>query len=284
MRLKKLGVFICISALFSCNSCRSTFVGRHSEPITAILGALDEEVTMLQEQMANKAEKKIEGLEFVTGTLKGRKVVIAATGIAKVNAAMTTTLLIEHFKPNEVIFTGIAGGINPKLLPGDIVIGQKTVQHDLGILTPAGLENEGSPNPIDGEQNPVFFTADGRLLGLAWLAAENIELEKINTDSGQRQPKVIKGVIVTGDVFAASTAKRTELLDRLDADAIEMEGGAVAQICHQQKVPHLIVRGISDMADEHSLEDIDIYLEIAAKNSATLASKIIELLASREIN
>lgn len=280
MKSSKLGLVVCISVSLLCSSCSSAFVEANSRPITAILGAFDEEIITLDEQLTDRQHLEIEGIRFVTGKLKGRKVVLACTGIGKVNAAMTTTLLIEHFKPNEVIFTGIAGGINPRFFPGDIVIAEKTAQHDLGTLTPSGLKNKAVRNPVDGIRNPVFFPADEQLLKLAELAAKRVEFETIRTGAGKRSPKVVKGVVVTGDVFAASAVKCSELRNRLGADAVEMEGAAVAQICYQQNTPCLVIRGISDKANDESLQDVRTFSKMAAENSASLVANIAELLAS----
>jgi len=271
---------ICIFTIILClcTSCNSVFHGASSESTTAILGAFDKEVVILEEQLSDKQEHKIEGIRFVTGKLKGRKVVIARTGIAKVNAAMTATLLIEHYKPTEVIFTGIAGGINPDVRIGDVVIAEKTAQHDLGVLTTAGFKNEGAKNPINGRINPVFFPADERLLNLAQQAAEKVKLEKIDKRGGGREPKILKGVIITGDVFAATTAARIGFQKRLGADAVEMEGAAVAQICYQRQIPYLVIRGISDNADENALEDVHKFLQIAANNAASLTAETVALL------
>jgi len=280
MKPFRLFVIICISIVFLSASCSLDSQVGHSQRVTGILGALDEEVEILEEQLENKNEKEIEGIRFVKGKLKGRSVVIARTGIGKVNAAMTATLLIEHFKPKQVIFSGIAGGLNPELFPGDIVIGARTAQHDLGILRAAGLENKGVINPVTGERNPVFFPADKKLVKLAEQAAKGLELEAIKAGNEERAVKIITGVIVTGDVFAASSAKCVELRARLGADAVEMEGAAVAQICYQRRIPHLVVRCISDKADEKALEDVHKFLKVAAKNSASLTTKIVELLDS----
>ena len=123
----------------------------------AILGAFDKEVTLLEDQLANRKQKTIEGIRFSSGQLNGRHVVVAWTGVGKVNAAMTTTLLIEHFKPKHVIVTGIAGAVNPELKPGDIVIAKKTAHHDMGTVWPEGLFYKGVKNRLDGLENPVFF-------------------------------------------------------------------------------------------------------------------------------
>ncbi|MHC4641222.1 MAG: 5'-methylthioadenosine/adenosylhomocysteine nucleosidase [Planctomycetota bacterium] len=269
---------ICISVVTLCSSCSSP--DTDSQPRIALLGAFNKEVMMIEELLTEKQQQRIEGMRFATGKLYGNSVIVAWTGIGKVNAAMTTTLLLEHFRPSSVIFSGIAGGVNPKLAPGDIVIAAETAHHDMGILEEDGFYNRGVINPLDGYRNPVYLPADERLLKLAERAAEEVELEKIKTTVGERIPQIIKGIIVTGDVFVASPAKCAELRKMLNADAVEMEGAAVAQICYQRQIPHLVVRSISDKADKAARMDSMMFQEMAAKNSSTLITKIAELLAS----
>jgi len=115
---------------------------------------------------------------------------------------------------------------------------------------------------------------------LAVQAAEQVELETIKTSIGERTPRIVKGVVVTGDVFVASPEKCIELRNELGADAVEMEGAAVAQICYQQRIPCLVIRSISDKADEKAREDLGMFHTMAAKNSARLVARIVELLAS----
>ncbi len=163
----KVGAVVCISVLLLLNSCSSPVQETRqvsSEPITAILGAFEREITLLEDKLTDTQEQRIEGIRFVSGNLSGKRVVIAWTGIGKVNAAMTTTLLIEHFQPNKVIFTGIAGAVNQQLQPGDIVIAEKTAHHDMGTIWPEGLFHKGVKNRLDVWENPVFFPADERLL------------------------------------------------------------------------------------------------------------------------
>ena len=284
MRHRAIGVFVCISVILllsSCNSPTKEVREVSSEPITAILGAFEREITLLEDELTDTQEQRIEGMRFVSGKLSGKRVVIAWTGVGKVNAAMTTTLLIEHFRPNEVIFTGIAGAVNPQMAPGDIVIAQKTAHHDLGTLWPDGFVYRGARNPLDGWENPIFFPADEQLLKLAELAAKQVELEPLKTSTEERTPRIVKGVVVTGDVFVASVEKCIELRDKLGADAVEMEGAAVAQICYQQRVPHLVIRSISDKADEKAREDLGMFHTMAAKNSAGLVAEIVRLLDSK---
>ncbi|MCX5634983.1 MAG: 5'-methylthioadenosine/adenosylhomocysteine nucleosidase, partial [Planctomycetota bacterium] len=236
MKHNKLALMVltCSAMLFTaCNSELKKPAYSQSQSPTAILGAMPEEVAMLEGQLSKKNERSIEGVKFVDGQLMGRNVVVAQTGTGKVNAAMTAAILINNFHPKQVIFTGIAGAVNPQLSPSDIVIAEKTAQHDSGILTSSGLENTGAVSPITGQRNPVFFPADPALLQLAEYAAQNVALEKIKTSEGERAPGIMKGVVVTGDIFVASPEKCEELRKTLGADAVEMEGAAVAQVCYQ---------------------------------------------------
>ena len=195
--------------------------------------------------------------------------------IGKVNAAMTATLLLDHFRPDEILFTGVAGGINPDLAPGDIVLGEKTAQHDRGKLTTAGF----SPQPT-GEGIPLLMSPPERLLALAEAAAKDADLDRIKTTRGERVPRVIRGVIVTGDIFVASPAKTAELRKMFKADAVEMEGAAVAQVCWQFHVPCLVIRSISDLADNAADKDVDIFMKAAANNAAGFVKQIVTSLGS----
>ncbi len=305
MRYRAVGAVICISAILLLSSCSSPVREVRevsSEPITAILGAFEKEITLFEDELTDTQEQRIEGIRFVSGKLSGKRVVIAFTGIGKVNAAMTTTLLIEHFKPNKVIFTGIAGAVNRQLQPGDIVIAEKTAHHDMGTIWPDGLYHKGVKNRLDGWENPVFFPADERLLKLAERAAEQVELGTIQMSTTERAPKIVKGVVVTGDAFIASTDKCIELRDKLGAactcptqvgtgDAVEMEGAAVAQICYQRRIGYLactcptqvgtgVIRSISDKADEGAVLDKQTFYIMAAKNSSGLVAEMVGLLGT----
>ena len=246
----------------------------------AILGAFEQEVILLEDELLDVQEKIIEGIRFVSGSLSGKRVVIAYTGIGKVNAAMTTTLLIEHFKPEKVIFTGIAGGVNKQLQPGDIVISEKTAHHDMGTLWPEGLFHKGVKNRLNGWENPVFFDSDEQLLKLAERASQQVEFSSILIISGQRDPKVVKGVVVTGDSFIASAEKGAELRKKLNADAVEMEGAAVAQLCFQRGIGFLVIRSLSDNADESAVLDKQTFYILAAKNSSSLVIEMIDLFGA----
>jgi adenosylhomocysteine nucleosidase len=256
---------------------------RAQAPVTGILSAFGDEVTILEQELTGARSDTIQGIRFITGKLKGRNVVIASSGVGKVHAAMTATLLIDHFRPHEVLFTGIAGAVSAELHPGDIVIGEKAAQHDLGTLTPEGLRRRGVRNPVDWQPSPLLLNADPGLCTLATAAAGAVDFEKIETSEGVRAPKIMRGLIVTGDVFVASFAKKEELRRELGADAVEMEGAAVAQVCHLLRVPWLVIRSISDAADANASRDVSRFYPVAAGNSTRLVTEIVARLASPEI-
>jgi adenosylhomocysteine nucleosidase len=252
-----------------------------SAPVVAILGAMTVEVETLEQQLTDRKEQTVRGVRFVTGRLKGRTVVLAHSGMGEVNAARAAILLVEQFQPTHVLLTGIAGGVNPDLGPGDIVIGSRTSYYDYGELTPNGFRSLPTVNPLNGKPNPLFFPADAGLLAAAEKAAAELKLARVKTSKGERIPRVVTGVIVTGNMFVASTAKSEELRKDFEADATEMEGAAVAQICWQQRVPCLILRSLSDDASAKAEEDVRLFEKTAAQNSAFLVTGIIARLESK---
>lgn len=269
---------VCLTLAALLASCRSAPMREAPASSLAVLGAFRPEVELVEKMLTDAGAQQIEGIEFMSGRLGNRPVVIAWTGVGKVNAAMTTTLLIEHFKPTRVIFTGIAGAIDPDLKPGDIVIAKRTAHHDMGTLGSEGIEPGGVKSRLTGEDNPVFFPADPNLLAAADCAARRTIFDPIARQSGRRPPKIVTGTIVTGDAFVASKEKAEGLREKLGADAVEMEGAAVAQVCYQRGVGCLVIRSMSDKADESAVVDNQLFYALAAKNSASLVAGIIECL------
>jgi len=279
MRRRMLCPALCLLAV-------AALAGEAREPVTGILGAFGGEVRLIVDQLEARKVQDIEGIRFWVGRLKGRRVAVALTGVGKVNAAVAATLLQCNFRPAEVLFTGIAGGLNPALKPGDIVIAEKTVQHDYGTLTADGLRRKGARNPVTQERNPLFFPGEPRLIEAALAAKDHVAFEPIagriagNPQAdGKRAPQVVRGTVATGDVFVALPAKKEELRKELGADAVEMEGAAVAQVCWQWGVPCLVIRCLSDLADHNAVTDARAFQEVAARNSALLVVDIVAHLA-----
>ncbi len=247
---------------------------KKSSTYTAIMGAFADEVEVLKKDIKGRKERKIEGLTFYTGQLEGKKVVLVQGGIGKVNAALTTTLLLEHFRPREVLFTGIAGGLNPDYHPGDIVVATKVAHHDYGRYLNEGMQQRPTRNPYNFKENPVYFPSDSALLLVTELVVPKVKLESIE----EYKPFIHTGVVVTGDVFMASDSASLAIRRAMNADAIEMEGAAVSQICYQQKVPFLVIRSLSDNANHSASVDMHKFGPIAARNSATLIKALVQRL------
>ncbi len=245
-----------------------------SNNITAIEGAFQLEVDLLKGKIEEVKEQRIEGIPFYSGKLQGQPVVLTRSGIGKVNAALTTTLLLEHFRPKQLLFTGIAGAMNPTLHPGDIVVGKLIAHYDYGRRMPEGMMSVATKNPYYFSDNPIFFQSDSVLVSASHAAAKDIQLQSI----GGYKPQIITGTIITGDIFLADTKLNQQLQKQYNSDAVEMEGAAVAQICFQQKVPFIIIRSLSDSADDSAALDFKKYGKTAAENSATFILAILQLL------
>ncbi|WP_121611636.1 5'-methylthioadenosine/S-adenosylhomocysteine nucleosidase [Mesobacillus foraminis] len=223
----------------------------------AIIGAMEEEVTLLRNKIENGEQQTVAGFEFITGILEGTEVVLLRSGIGKVNAAMSTTVLLERFSPDYIINTGSAGGLNPELSVGDVVISSEVRHHDVDV-TAFGYEYGQVP------QLPPAFEADAKLIQIAEDSAG--EIEGIQT---------VKGLITTGDSFM-SDPDRVEFIKTKfnNLQAVEMEAAAIAQVAYQFGIPFVIIRSLSDIAGKESNVSFDQFLETAAINSATLVMKI----------
>jgi adenosylhomocysteine nucleosidase len=225
----------------------------------AIIGAMEEEVTLLRDHIENKQQTVIAGCEFTTGKMNSADVVLLRSGIGKVNAAMSTTILLEKFKPEVVINTGSAGGFHPDLNVGDVVISTEVRHHDVDV-TAFGYEYGQVP------QLPAAFQADEKLVQLAVTAAKEIN-----------EIQVVKGLIATGDSFMNDPIRVESLREKFeDLQAVEMEAAAIAQVSHQFQTPFVIIRSLSDIAGKESDVSFEQYLEKAAVNSASLVMKIVK--------
>lgn len=227
----------------------------------AIIGAMDEEIELLREQIADKNEEIVAGSVFITGTLHGKDVVLLRSGIGKVNAAMSTTILMERYQPDYIINTGSAGGYNPSLKIGDLVISNEVRHHDVDV-TAFGYEYGQVP------QLPAAFKANEALIRTAIEGAK--KLPSIHA---------VTGLIATGDTFM-SDPERVEFVRKTfkELQAVEMEGAAIAQVAHQYAIPFVVIRALSDIAGQESDISFDQFLETAAVNSANLVMEIVKLM------
>jgi adenosylhomocysteine nucleosidase len=238
----------------------------------AIMGALDQEISILLDSMDKVKKESKGGIDFYKGKLRGKKVVILKAGVGKVNASYSTAILTENYRPSALIFTGVAGGLAPEAMPGDIVIGEKLVQYDFGQIDSAGFKVSPFRKLKGGSHDQLMILADQKLVKISEKVAEQVELVPI---SG-RQPKIYSGVIATGDVFVSSDEKARWLYEEFDALATEMEGAAIAHICRTLGIPFVIIRSCSDNANNHARVNFNAFVGPASVNSARIVLGILE--------
>ncbi|WP_404996068.1 5'-methylthioadenosine/S-adenosylhomocysteine nucleosidase [Caldifermentibacillus hisashii] len=227
----------------------------------AVIGAMEEEVIILRNQLENKKTEIIANSEFSSGTYGGKDVVLLKSGIGKVNAAMSTTILIERYHPDLIINTGSAGGLNPDLNVGDLVISDDVCHHDVDA-TVFGYAYGQVP------QMPAAYQADERLIQVAEEAARSLEGIQVK-----------KGRIASGDSFMSDPDRVQMVAEKFPGlQAVEMEAAAIAQVAYQYGLPFVIIRALSDIAGKESDLSFEQFLQTAALNSANLVIEIIRKL------
>ena len=216
-----------------------------------IIAAMDEEITTIKDLMQDSESKKIFELEFITGKINSKNVVLVKCGVGKVNSARTTQILLDNFDIEYVINVGTAGGLNNDIEIGDIIIAEKLVQHDFDV-TAGGHEKGYIPN------TGKYFECDKRL----------IKKSKEVINSLNENFKSIVGLIATGDIFVQDVAVKNRIKEEFDADCVEMEGASIAQVCTLDKIPFIVIRAISDKPNGNNGIDFEKYLDMACKRYA----------------
>lgn len=233
----------------------------------AIVGAMEEEVEALTRAMGQHEEvnTNFADLPLFQGTLSGQQVVIARCGIGKVNAALATQFIIDRFNPRVIINSGVAGGLSPKLAIGDVVIGTAAQQHDFDV------REFNYPKGVIPRLSTSLFEADASIVELALQAAQ----EELGSN------RVHQGLIVSGDQFVSSQEQKEEILKFFpEAYCAEMEGAAIAQVASLNGIPHLIIRAISDQADNTAPADFDQYLLEIIPDLNSVVQRLLVLLTN----
>lgn len=225
-----------------------------------IIGAMAQEVAILREKMSGIQLTEIAGCKIYQGTLNGVEIALLQSGIGKTAAAVGTTLLLQLAKPDVVINTGSAGGLDSQLNVGDIVISSEVRHHDVDV-TAFGYEKGQLP------ANPAAFSADHRLMSLAVVQTQ------------QAGFNAVTGLICSGDLFVNGA----QMIARIRQDfpsvvAVEMEAASIAQVCHAFNVPFVVVRAISDVADKVSHLSFDEFLPLAAEKSSAIVLAMLSQL------
>lgn len=239
----------------------------------AIVAAMHEELRALLPALEAPRVAHHAGREFHCGRLDGHEVVLVLSRIGKVAAATTAALLIERFDARRLLFTGVAGGLGPEVKVGDVVVARELLQHDMDAspLFPryevplAGRARFATDAPMSDALVAAARDGVSRVLELAG------PLHKL-ADFGIGAPQVHQGLIVSGDRFVATAGEGEILRANLpDAMAVEMEGAAVAQVCHDCDVPFAVLRSISDRADDGAHVDFTRFVDaVASRYTATI--------------
>jgi len=225
-----------------------------------IVGAMTEEIELLHKHVQQSRSFTKAGITYVEGTLHGRQILFCKSGVGKVNAAVCTQLLIDA-GADCVLFTGVAGAVNPDLGIGDIVVSSTCLQHDMDC-TPLGFERGQTPY-----QQVWEYQADEQLIGLAMAACERLF-----------PGRSVRGKILSGDQFIASRETVHLLHEELHGACTEMEGAALAQVCAMNGTPFVVIRAMSDKADGSAHVNFPEFTVEASINSHRIIDDMIQHL------
>ena len=223
-----------------------------------IIGAMDEEIAELKKNIIGMKTINIAGIKFYQGRLFNKECIIVKSGVGKVFAAMTAQILIDKFNVIKMIFTGLAGSINRKIKIGDIIIGEKCVQYDMNA-SELGFKIGQIPYT-----EYRFFHSDKKMI------EDSLKTKIPGT-------KILKGTILTGDLFLnhKEQEKYLPVFKELDGDCLEMEGAAVAQVCTLNNIPFIIIRIISDNADQDAVKHFEKFKDLVSHKSVEIIKNMI---------
>ena len=273
-------------------------------PRTAVVSAFAPEMSILRSEVEGAATHTANGVEFVVGTLEGRDVVLFLSGISVVNAAMTTQLALDRFRVDRIVFSGIAGGVDPDLNIGDVVIADRWGQY-LELLLARETDGGWSKSPFfeypfanfgmmftrsvtvlrDGLEAPetrFWFPADEALLALARVAAADVTLDRCTPENAcleQAPGIVIGGAGVSGGAFVDNAAFRAYTFETFGARVLDMESAAVAHVAWANRVPFIAIRSLSDLAGgSEQGNQLEVFFGLAASNAATVVKALLRAL------
>ncbi|WP_206424282.1 5'-methylthioadenosine/adenosylhomocysteine nucleosidase [Cohnella candidum] len=226
-----------------------------------IIGAMQEEIDLLLRGMQDERVENHAGITYYVGSFHGRKAVLCKSGVGKVNAAVCTQVLIDKFGAEAVIFTGVAGALDPALNIGDIVVSRSSVQHDMDVTA------LGFPRGAIPYQEVSEFPSDERLTRLAEQAGERVFPGRCRV-----------GKVLSGDQFIADRDTVRMLHEEMGGTCTEMEGAAVAQVCYMNAIPHVIIRSMSDKADGSAHVNFAEFTVEAANRSFAIVDEMVKNL------
>jgi len=275
---------------------------KEDTPRTAIISAFPPEISILKDELESLEVHSLNGVEFSSGTLEGKDVVLFLSGISVVNAAMTTQLALDHFNVRQIVFSGIAGGVDPALNIGDVVIADRWGQYlesvfarevddnwqtigffeyphaNFGMIFPRSVTVQRANAEVP--ETRFWFPVDDELLASTRRATRNVTLERCSTeDSCLRETPtiVVGGSGVSGGTFVDNAEFRNYTFETFGARVLDMESAPVAHVAYANGVPFIAVRSLSDLAGGGEDENqIGIFFGLAARNAAAVVRAMLK--------
>ncbi len=246
-----------------------------------IISAIPEELRQLRALLARETSEERNGATFERGRIEGREVVLVEAGIGKVNTAMKTTLLVDRFGCDPVVFMGVAGGLDPELHIGDVVVADRTIQHDAGVIEEERLAvYQAGHVPFFNPTDRLGWKVPDALLDRVRARLRGFALPHLPAAAGGqgRRPRIVFGTILSGDQYIHCERTRERLFRELAGRAVEMEGGALAQVCEAFGVGWLDIRALSDLAGRNSRFDFAAFVHAAADYATRILLRLLPVL------
>lgn len=225
-----------------------------------IIVAMQEELDEVLKIMENVEEKSIYNITFIEGNIGKKHIIAVKSGVGKVNAARTTQILIDRLDVKAVINVGSAGALNPSLNIGDIVIANKVIQHDFDIT--AFNHEKGFITGVGD-----YIECDKAILG---------KLKEIIYNMHDTTYKATTGVIASGDIFCTDVEMKNKIYSKFNAECVEMEGAAIAQVCYLDNIPFAVIRSISDSPNGNNAIVFDEFVKLASKRCANILNELLK--------
>jgi len=231
--------------------------------------------------MTNPRPQQLAHAEFTAGSLDGYDVVVVGSGMGKVNGAVVATVLADHFGCTTLVFAGVAGGLDPDLTVGDVVIADRVLQHDAGLVDDTEVHvYQAGHVPFINPTERLGYLVEPELLERIVARLDGHRMRPLSVAAGGsgRSRRIAYGTVLTGDLYVHSESVRRRLHREFGGLAVEMEGGAVAQVAEAFGIPWVVIRGLSDLAGRESRFDFVRFVEDAAETSARILRHLLPVM------
>ena len=246
-----------------------------------LICAIPEELGHLREALVHGETVSVAHARFDRGLLDGHEVVLVGAGIGKVNTSLVATLLADRFACRLIVFSGVAGGLDPALDIGDVVIADRTLQHDAGVIEEGRIATyQAGHVPFFNPTDRLGYPVSAELVDRLRARLDGFALPPLSRAAGGegRPPRIVFGTILSGDQYIHCEATRERLFQDLGGAAVEMEGGALGQVAEAFGIPFLDIRALSDLAGADSRFDFAAFVHEVAGSSARILRHLLPVL------